>query len=247
MKKKLTIIILFFSTLSLCQSYDITYNMVQKANVYNITTNVKCYLYGNKFSSVYEEDFELKKNTVIKKNDEGIVDDKEIISLNKNPIYFKDFIGKKVYYQDQIKFNEFNVIDVLDSIEWKIEKETKVILDYQCQKATCKYKGRDFVVFFTNEIPVNDGPWKLTGLPGLILEVNSDDKIASFEIKAEKIKIGNEKIVLSNIYEKTEKISFSEFKAIYKKKYEESLYKIINENGETRPMSIGFREYFILD
>ena len=64
MKKKLTIIILFFSTLSLCQSYDVTYNMVQKANVYNITTNVKCYLYGNKFSSVYEEDFELKKNIV---------------------------------------------------------------------------------------------------------------------------------------------------------------------------------------
>lgn len=246
MKKKLTIIFFFFSLLSLCQSYDVTYNMVQKANVYNITTKIKSYLYGNGVNSIYEEDFELKKNAVINENNKSN-DDKEVISLNKNPIYFKDLIEKKIYYQDQIKFNEFNVVDVLDSIEWKIENETKVILNYQCQKATCKFNGRDFVVFFTNEIPVSDGPWKFTGLPGLILEANSDDKIATFEIKAEKIEIKNDLNKIDNIYNKLEKISFNEFKSIYKKKYEESLYKVINEEGETRPMSKGFREYYILD
>jgi len=243
MKLKLTLAALFFSFWIYSQSYEVTYSMLQKDNGHNITTNIKCYLNGNKNHSVYEEDFELKgnKNTQNNENLEG----NEIISFNTNPVFFKDLSNNVIYYSDHVRFNFFNIVDRFEKIEWTIENETKFILNYDCQKAICKFRGRNFVVYFSKELPFNDGPWKLSGLPGLILEVSSIDKIATFEIKAEKIEIAQEVKMIDNMYKSLEKITFEEYCIIYKKKYEESLYKIIDSNGETRPMKKGFKEYYI--
>lgn len=54
--------------------------------------------------------------------------------------------------------------------EWTLTEETKEILGYECFKATSDYRGRHWTAWFAPEIPVQDGPWKLCGLPGLILE-----------------------------------------------------------------------------
>lgn len=54
---------------------------------------------------------------------------------------------------------------------WKVEEEWKEIAGYNACKATCSFRGRDYVAWFSPEIPVSDGPWKFQGLPGLILEV----------------------------------------------------------------------------
>ena len=56
-------------------------------------------------------------------------------------------------------------------IDWQIvEDSTKTVLGYQCIMASTDYHGRKWTVWFTPEIPVQDGPWKFCGLPGLILE-----------------------------------------------------------------------------
>ena len=55
---------------------------------------------------------------------------------------------------------------------WRIKPETKQIGQFLCQKATCSFRGRNYIAWFTPEIPVCYGLWKLNGLPGLILEVN---------------------------------------------------------------------------
>jgi GLPGLI family protein len=59
----------------------------------------------------------------------------------------------------------------LPVFEWKISNETQKILSYNCQKATTTFRGRDYVAWFTLDIPVNNGPWKFGGLPGLILKI----------------------------------------------------------------------------
>ncbi|MPN47574.1 hypothetical protein SDC9_195177 [bioreactor metagenome] len=69
-----------------------------------------------------------------------------------------------------------------------IGSDTCRVLGYPCHKATTKFRGREYDAYFTQELPVNDGPWKLYGLPGLILEAKTSDGI--FHVKA----IGIQKI-----------------------------------------------------
>ncbi len=58
---------------------------------------------------------------------------------------------------------------------WSIGSEKKNILGYECTLATCTFRGRDYRVWFTPEIGLSKGPWKLGGLPGLILEAETAD------------------------------------------------------------------------
>lgn len=51
---------------------------------------------------------------------------------------------------------------------------------YDCVMATANYHGRDWTVWFAPEIPMQEGPWKLTGLPGLILEATESTGQHSF-------------------------------------------------------------------
>lgn len=55
--------------------------------------------------------------------------------------------------------------------EWDIQDSVKTIMDYTCQLATTRFRGRNWEAWFTTNIPSNNGPWKFGGLPGLILEV----------------------------------------------------------------------------
>ena len=52
---------------------------------------------------------------------------------------------------------------------------------YLCQKATCHFSGREFTAWFTQKIPVRNGPWKFGGLPGAILKVSDKDNLYDFE------------------------------------------------------------------
>jgi GLPGLI family protein len=58
---------------------------------------------------------------------------------------------------------------------WQLHNEKKKILNYNCQKATCSFRGRNYIAWFTPEIPLKEGPYKFGGLPGLILQI-SDEK-----------------------------------------------------------------------
>lgn len=64
--------------------------------------------------------------------------------------------------------------------KWELADSVKNILGYECQMATTRFHGREWTAWFTVEIPVPDGPWKLTGLPGLILEAECEGRQYKF-------------------------------------------------------------------
>ena len=64
---------------------------------------------------------------------------------------------------------------------WNISDDTLTIAGYLCQKATCHFRGRDFIAWFASDIPINNGPWKFGGLPGLIMKVNDIDEKFIYE------------------------------------------------------------------
>ena len=72
----------------------------------------------------------------------------------------------------------------LPLFKWDIGTETATVCGYECIKATCHWRGRDFTAWFTPDIPVQYGPWKFGGLPGLIMKVSDNESIYSFEAVA---------------------------------------------------------------
>lgn len=82
---------------------------------------------------------------------------------------------------DKAGMDQYVVEQPFEILEWTLVADsTKNVLGYACVMATADYHGRKWTVWFTPEIPVQTGPWKLAGLPGLILEADADNGVYSF-------------------------------------------------------------------
>ncbi|WP_312418836.1 GLPGLI family protein [Epilithonimonas sp.] len=66
---------------------------------------------------------------------------------------------------------------------WKLTNEFSKILNYDVQKATTEFGGRKWTAWFTKDIPIQDGPYKFRGLPGLILKIEDQTKNHTWELK----------------------------------------------------------------
>ncbi|MDR1552254.1 MAG: GLPGLI family protein [Prevotellaceae bacterium] len=77
----------------------------------------------------------------------------------------------RLTFTDLLVMTYFLYEEGIPKQEWKISGDTSTISGYKCQKATCVYRGRQYVAWFTDAIQINNGPFKFWGLPGLIVEV----------------------------------------------------------------------------
>lgn len=84
---------------------------------------------------------------------------------------------KTIFFFDRLPTVIALVKDNYSTFNWKITNETKTVAGYSCTKATALYRGREWIAWFTTSIAVPYGPWKLYGLPGLILEAYDKDEI----------------------------------------------------------------------
>ncbi|MFP9116455.1 GLPGLI family protein [Flavobacterium sp. RNTU_13] len=109
------------------------------------------------------------------------VDPKRLKS-DYEPYITIDRNGKRMFFFDVIGKNIFLVKDIYTDLKWNITQEQKQIAGYNCVKATTAYRGRQWDVWYTNDIPLSFGPWKLHGLPGLILEANDSSNRFAFKI-----------------------------------------------------------------
>lgn len=71
--------------------------------------------------------------------------------------------------------------ETMPEFGWEISDSVRNILGYTCQMATTSFHGREWTAWFTPEIPVTNGPWKLGGLPGLIMEASDSSGLYTFE------------------------------------------------------------------
>lgn len=91
---------------------------------------------------------------------------------NSDTISIKDVIDRDIFeYQTSKK--DFN---------WNVCDTTKDIAGYTCYKATSNFHGRLWIVWFSFDLAISDGPWVLCGLPGLILEAHDSDNLYSFKL-----------------------------------------------------------------
>lgn len=82
---------------------------------------------------------------------------------------------------EKIMSTWYRYTEPLAAIDWTIGDEEREVAGYRCTKATGRFRGRDWSVWFAAELAVDAGPWKLRGLPGLILAAATEDGQFSFE------------------------------------------------------------------
>ena len=69
----------------------------------------------------------------------------------------------------------------MPSFNWNLIPGDSLILEYPCKRASCTYHGRTWNVWYSMTIPISEGPWKLQGLPGMILYAKDAKNQFSFE------------------------------------------------------------------
>ena len=122
------------------------------------------------------------------------------ISLNitgKRPVsneYFQFLAAKKLVVQQNL-INNYLIEEPLPVINWKISSDTMTISSLHCQKATAHFKGRDYIAWFCADLPFHSGPWKLNGLPGLIVQAGDTKKEVLFEFAGFE-QINNQKLMV---------------------------------------------------
>lgn len=93
-----------------------------------------------------------------------------------SPFVYKNYPQGQMTVTDNIDRINYKYTDELQSYDWQISDSTKTILGYTCQMAVSDFRGRRWIAWFAQDIPISDGPWKFSGLPGLIMEVYDSEK-----------------------------------------------------------------------
>lgn len=102
--------------------------------------------------------------------------------LNKNILYWEHILFD--YSKDKLTlYNSHPMVllsyeENIPPMSWElIPDSSSTILGYSCKYAVSNFRGRLWKVWYTEDIPLSYGPWKLHGLPGLIMEATVDSLI----------------------------------------------------------------------
>jgi GLPGLI family protein len=96
----------------------------------------------------------------------------------KSVIFF-NYPKEKITVLDKT-FKFYKYVDNIENINWQIFTDEMKILGYNCRRATCRFRGRDYTAWYAVDIPINKGPYKFGGLPGLILKISDTQKHVEF-------------------------------------------------------------------
>ncbi|MDI9365744.1 MAG: GLPGLI family protein [Flavobacterium sp.] len=200
--------------------YEIFYNykyQINKEDTLNIQTEKMVLKIGKNVSEF------LSYNEILAKEDakerEKAMELSGMVGMRKAPkakIFYR--VIKDNNSDEMLFFHNFAIIRLyyslpINQFSWALINEEKEILGYKCKKATTTFSGREYVAWYSIDLPLSDGPYKFQGLPGLILSISDSKNHHSFEVIG--IKKINEFYNLD--YDKHVKVSKNEYLQTVKK------------------------------
>lgn len=166
-------------------------------------------------------------------------EEKDFSKSGKNkhfePTFFDYFITKiipeqKVYYYDKVGAKQIYYQEDRP-LKWDITSDVEKQYGYQAQKATVNFGGRTWTAWFTKDIAISDGPYKFSGLPGLIVKLEDDKGDYKFDlVKKLIIKNSFEEPILSDAKQST-RINFHGDKAALELELMKNRKSIAGNNG----------------
>ena len=125
--------------------------------------------------SLLQTNFELHEKLYREMNPPGQSEYKSLGGLEREYLFRNINDGETMVYR-VIAGEHYSYTEPTEMPVWQILSETKEVLGYSCQLASCDFRGRRWYAWFSTDIPINEGPWKLFGLPGLVLEAYDSKK-----------------------------------------------------------------------
>ncbi len=111
------------------------------------------------------------------------------------PLDYFFYASENKFFTKERLINNYLVEEDAPKINWKITKDTASFSGVKCQKAIANFKGRTWTAWFAPDMPFQSGPWKLNGLPGLIIDAVDQTGTVKFQfagidnIKPEETKV----------------------------------------------------------
>ena len=184
--KIFTTLFAFFITLNLSaqnQRFSYEYKFITDSTKSNEGNSELMYLdIAKKGSKFYSQ----KKNIADSIHQDRVSkQSRDFTGIDYGKIQFiveKSYPDFKVTFFNNLDMNKYKVSDGR-KMDWKILSEKEKIGDLNTQKASCNFAGRIWTAWFVSDIPIQDGPYKFHGLPGLIIKIEDKTKSHSFVLK----------------------------------------------------------------
>lgn len=128
---------------------------------------------------------------------------------------FKNYPEGKLTHTEKICMDWFRYEEEMPGLEWELTDSMTNILGYECRSAVCNFRGREWTAFYAQEIPLMEGPWKLYGLPGLIMKASDKDGHYLFECIGIKSKADRPITIYKVPYNTTSRARFYDAKNRY--------------------------------
>lgn len=190
--KKIALIIVLISNLNaLSQNLEARYEMHFKQDSLSADTKVEsCYLFiKDKSRSFFSTKGFMFNDSIMVLHENGKLSDAEFLRpqnafyyTHLNRFVYKDYTTSLTTIYESIALDSYKY-SLNQELNWEIKNETKNIGDYDCYKASTYYAGRNYIAWFTKEIPISDGPYIFGGLPGLIVKICDQSGSYDFELK----------------------------------------------------------------
>ena len=170
--------------------YELTYKSYIKDSI--VTKKTLTILDITNQKSIYRDYLSVSQDSLItelsekyKKSGNNVDMQKLIKTPNFTHKIIKEYPIKKVTYSDKVLQDNF-IYEEAPNFQWEILQEKKTIGEYKAQKATAKYGGKNWIAWFSNDIPFLDGPYKFYGLPGLIVQIEDEEDNISWTLAGNK-------------------------------------------------------------
>lgn len=223
---KYLLFFLMISALGFSQKFSFKYEAKYKSNTQkpDDINNMNTILDIDGNTSIFREE-EDKKNDSIKSNN----------GLRKmgveNHFYVKKDLPKNTVEKIITYLGTDYLLPIDEKLNWEIASEQKTIGKYKVQKAETNYGGRNWIAWFTTELPFSDGPYIFGGLPGLIISIQDTDNHYSFSLTEVK-KGGN----LFDTRTKTVKIDWKKYETLAKSYYNDP-FDLLSKAGRKITMT----------
>ncbi|KAB1232575.1 GLPGLI family protein [Chryseobacterium viscerum] len=220
-----SLILIFLSSHFYAQNFRIDYQLTYKEDSLSSETthkNMILFVQGGKSKFLAEKQHQVDSLRSTGSKEPAIGDHSfSVINYEEN-VSFKYYF----FISDVYKIKE------LVKLNWELKSETKKIDTYLCRKAIVTYKGRTWEAWYTQDVPIQAGPYIFRNLPGLIVQM--EDSTGSYKFSLYSIKKRSDTLDFENMYKEALTIPQKQLQKVFLDYYNDPLREMKSQNVQAK-------------